>query len=92
MLVEEKVDVITTGAGSPEKYVADWKAVGTKVIPVVSGVALAKRMERMGVDALIAEGGESGGHVGEMTIQILRVIFGTTRMYHSSCACPIWRT
>ena len=67
MLVEEKVDVITTGAGSPEKYVADWKAVGTKVIPVVSGVALAKRMERMGVDALIAEGGESGGHVGEMT-------------------------
>ena len=71
MLVEEKVDVITTGAGSPEKYVADWKAVGTKVIPVVSGVALAKRMERMGVDALIAEGGESGGHVGEMTTMTL---------------------
>lgn len=71
MLVEEKVDVITTGAGSPEKYVADWKAIGTKVIPVVSGVALAKRMERMGVDALIAEGGESGGHVGEMTTMTL---------------------
>ena len=71
MLVEEKVDVITTGAGSPEKYVADWKAVGTKVIPVVSGVALAKRMERMGVDAVIAEGGESGGHVGEMTTMAL---------------------
>ena len=71
MLVEEKVDVITTGAGSPEKYVADWKAVGTKVIPVVSGVALAKRMEKMGVDAVIAEGGESGGHVGEMTSMAL---------------------
>lgn len=71
MLVEEKVDVITTGAGSPEKYVAEWKAVGTKVIPVVSGVALAKRMEKMGVDAVIAEGGESGGHVGEMTTMAL---------------------
>ncbi|MBQ8167235.1 MAG: DUF561 domain-containing protein [Lachnospiraceae bacterium] len=71
MLVEEKVDVITTGAGSPEKYVADWKAVGTKVIPGVSGVALAKRMEKMGVDAVIAEGGESGGHVGEMTTMAL---------------------
>lgn len=71
MLVEEKVDVITTGAGSPEKYVADWKAVGSKVIPVVASVALAKRMERMGVDAVIAEGGESGGHVGEMTTMAL---------------------
>ncbi len=71
MLVEEKVDVITTGAGSPEKYVAAWKEVGTKVIPVVSGVALAKRMEKMGVDAVIAEGGESGGHVGEMNTMAL---------------------
>ena len=71
MLVEEKVDVITTGAGSPEKYVDAWKEVGTKVIPVVSSVALAKRMERMGVDAVIAEGGESGGHVGEMTTMAL---------------------
>ena len=71
MLVEEKVDVITTGAGSPEKYVATWKEVGTKVIPVVSSVALAKRMERMGADAVIAEGGESGGHVGEMTTMAL---------------------
>ena len=67
MLTEEKVPVITTGAGSPEKYVADWKAVGTKVIPVVASVALAKRMERIGVDAVVAEGTESGGHVGEMT-------------------------
>ena len=71
IVVEEGIKVVTTGAGSPEKYVADWKAVGTKVIPVVSGVALAKRMERMGVDALIAEGGESGGHVGEMTTMTL---------------------
>ncbi|MDE6026031.1 MAG: DUF561 domain-containing protein [Lachnospiraceae bacterium] len=71
MLIEEKVDVITTGAGSPEKYVTDWKAVGSKVIPVVASVALAKRMERMGVDAVIAEGGESGGHVGEMTTMTL---------------------
>lgn len=71
MLVEEKVDVITTGAGSPEKYIADWKAVGSKVIPVVASVALAKRMERMGADAVIAEGGESGGHVGEMTTMAL---------------------
>lgn len=71
MLVEEKVAVITTGAGSPEKYVADWKAVGSKVIPVVASVALAKRMERMGVDAVIAEGGESGGHVGDMTTMTL---------------------
>lgn len=71
MLVNEKVDVITTGAGSPEKYIADWKAVGSKVIPVVASVALAKRMERMGADAVIAEGGESGGHVGEMTTMAL---------------------
>ena len=71
MLTEEKVPVITTGAGSPEKYVADWKAAGTKVIPVVASVALAKRMERIGVDAVIAEGTESGGHVGEMTTMTL---------------------
>ena len=71
MLVEEKVDVITTGAGSPEKYIDAWKEVGSKVIPVVASVALAKRMERMGADAVIAEGGESGGHVGEMTTMAL---------------------
>ena len=71
MLTEEQVPVITTGAGSPEKYVADWKASGAKVIPVVASVALAKRMERIGVDALVAEGTESGGHVGEMTTMTL---------------------
>lgn len=71
MLAEEKVDVITTGAGSPEKYVDMWKKSGSKVIPVVSSVALAKKMEKIGVDAVIAEGGESGGHVGEMTTMTL---------------------
>lgn len=71
MLAEEKPQVITTGAGSPEKYIDMWKAAGCKVIPVVSGAVLAKRMERMGVDAVIAEGGESGGHVGEMTTMAL---------------------
>lgn len=71
MLKEEKLAVITTGAGSPEKYVAMWKEVGSKVIPVVPSVALAKKMERIGVDAVIAEGGESGGHVGEMTTMAL---------------------
>ncbi len=71
MLAEEKISVITTGAGSPEKYIDMWKATGAKVIPVVASVTLAKRMERMGVDAIIAEGGESGGHVGEMTTMAL---------------------
>jgi len=71
MLTEEKVNVITTGAGSPEKYIDSWKEAGSKVIPVVSSVALAKRMEKMGADAIIAEGGESGGHVGEMTTMAL---------------------
>lgn len=71
MLKEEKVSIITTGAGSPEKYVAMWKEAGSKVIPVVSSVALARKMEKIGVDAIIAEGGESGGHVGEMTTMAL---------------------
>lgn len=71
MLKEEKVAVITTGAGSPEKYVTMWKEVGSKVIPVVASVALAKKMERLGADAVIAEGGESGGHVGDMTTMTL---------------------
>ncbi|HVJ47929.1 enoyl-[acyl-carrier-protein] reductase FabK [Desulfitobacterium sp.] len=62
---EERVPVITTGAGNPGKYVLALKEIGTKVIPVVASVALAKRLERAGVDALIAEGMESGGHIGE---------------------------
>ena len=59
LAVEEKIEVITTGAGNPGKYLADWKAANIKVIPVVASVALAKRMERAGADAVIAEGMES---------------------------------
>lgn len=64
---EERVPVITTGAGNPGKYIARFRESGAKVIPVVSSVALAKRLEQTGVDAVIAEGLESGGHVGKMT-------------------------
>jgi enoyl-[acyl-carrier protein] reductase II len=60
-----KVPAVVTGAGSPGRYMEAFKAAGLKVIPVVPGVALAKRMERLGADAVIAEGGESGGHIGE---------------------------
>lgn len=66
VILEERVPVITTGAGNPGKYVPMLKGVGTKVIPVVASVALAKRLEKAGVDALIAEGMESGGHIGEI--------------------------
>jgi len=71
VVVEEKVPVITTGAGNPGEYIPALQAVGTKVIPVVASVALAKRLERIGVDALIAEGMESGGHIGEVTTMAL---------------------
>ena len=67
IIVREKVPVVTTGAGNPGKYIPKLKEIGTKVIPVIPSVALAQRMERAGVDAVIAEGGESGGHVGELT-------------------------
>lgn len=67
LVVEEKVEVVTTGAGSPGKYIEKWKQAGIKVIPVIPSVALAKRMERMGADAVVAEGTESGGHIGELT-------------------------
>ena len=66
MVVEEKVAVVTTGAGNPGKFIAKWKEAGIKIIPVVPSVGLAQRMERLGVDAVIAEGGESGGHIGEL--------------------------
>lgn len=69
--VEEGVKVITTGAGNPGKYIEKWKNAGIIVIPVVASVALAKRMERSGVDAVIAEGCESGGHVGKLTTMVL---------------------
>lgn len=71
VVVEEGVKVVTTGAGNPEKYMEMWKAAGIKVIPVVASVALAKRMERYGADAVVAEGMESGGHIGEQTTMTL---------------------
>jgi len=71
LLVEEKVPVITTGAGNPASYIEAWKAAGSIVIPVVPSVALAQRMEQYGADAVIAEGTESGGHVGELTTMAL---------------------
>ena len=71
VIVEEGVHVVTTGAGNPGPYMAKLKEAGIKVLPVVPSVGLAKRMERAGADALIVEGGESGGHVGEMTTMAL---------------------
>ena len=71
LVCEEGVAVVTTGAGSPGKYMEKWKAHGIKVIPVVASVALAKRMEKSGADAIIAEGTESGGHVGQLTTMTL---------------------
>ena len=71
MVIDEQVAVVTTGAGNPEKYMEMWKAAGIKVIPVVASVALAKRMERYGADAVVAEGTESGGHIGEATTMTL---------------------
>lgn len=71
VVTEEQVEVVTTGAGNPSKYIKSWLAAGIKVIPVVASVALAKLMTRLGASALIAEGGESGGHVGELTTMVL---------------------
>ncbi len=71
VVIEENIPVVTTGAGNPGKYMKEWKEAGVKVIPVVPSVALAKRMERAGADAVIAEGTESGGHVGELTTMAL---------------------
>lgn len=71
ILIEEGVQVVTTGAGNPGQYMAAWKAAGIIVIPVVPSVALAKRMERCGADAVIAEGCEAGGHIGELTTMAL---------------------
>ena len=71
VIVEEGVRVVTTGAGSPAKYMQMWKDAGVKVIPVVASVAMAKMMERAGADAVVAEGTESGGHIGETTTMAL---------------------
>lgn len=71
IVAEEKVSVVTTGAGNPSKYMEMWKNAGIKIIPVVASVAVAKKMTQLGASALIAEGGESGGHVGELTTMVL---------------------
>ena len=71
VVIEEGVKVVTTGAGNPGKYMEKWLAAGIKVIPVVPSTALARRMEKLGAFAVIAEGGESGGHVGELTTMAL---------------------
>lgn len=71
VVIEERVPVVTTGAGNPGEYIPALKEIGSKVIPVVASVALAKRLTRTGVDALIAEGMESGGHIGEITTMAL---------------------
>lgn len=71
LVIEEEVKLVTTGAGSPEKFISLWKDAGIKVIPVISSVAFAKRMERCGADAIIAEGYEAGGHIGENTTMTL---------------------
>ena len=71
IVIDEGVPVVTTGAGNPGKYMAAWKEAGIKVIPVIPSVGLAKRMERAGADAVVAEGTESGGHIGENTTMCL---------------------
>ncbi|MBP3488762.1 MAG: enoyl-[acyl-carrier-protein] reductase FabK [Roseburia sp.] len=71
VIVDEGVKVVTTGAGNPAKYMEMWKAAGVKVIPVIASVAMAKMMERGGADAVVAEGMESGGHIGSTTTMAL---------------------
>ncbi|MBR6106713.1 MAG: nitronate monooxygenase [Oscillospiraceae bacterium] len=71
VIAEKKVAVVTTGAGSPAEFIPMWKAAGVKVIPVISTAAMAQLMEKSGADAVVAEGTESGGHVGEMTTMAL---------------------
>lgn len=71
VIVEEGVTIVTTGAGDPGKYMNMWKEAGIKVIPVVPSVALARRMEKQGADAVVVEGCEAGGHIGELTTMVL---------------------
>ena len=68
---EEAVPIVTTGAGSPGKYIETWKRAGMVVIPVIASVAYAKRMQNLGADAVVAEGTEAGGHIGELTTMVL---------------------
>ena len=71
LVIDEGVKVVTTGAGNPAKFIPAWKEAGVKVIPVIPSVALARRMEKAGADAVVAEGTESGGHIGENTTMCL---------------------
>lgn len=71
LVIDEKVPIVTTGAGNPGKFIPAWKEAGIKVIPVIPSVALARRMEKAGADAVVAEGTESGGHIGENTTMCL---------------------
>ncbi|MDR1692713.1 MAG: DUF561 domain-containing protein, partial [Oscillospiraceae bacterium] len=71
LVIDEKIPIVTTGAGSPGVYMEAWKKAGVTVIPVVASVALALRMERLGADAIVCEGCEAGGHVGEQTTMSL---------------------
>ena len=71
LVIDEHIEAVTTGAGNPSKYMKAWKEAGIRVIPVVASVALARMMERAGADAVVAEGMESGGHIGEETTMTL---------------------
>lgn len=71
VIAEERVPVVTTGAGNPSRFMEQWKGAGIRVIPVVASVSMARLVERCGADAVIAEGGESGGHVGDLTTMTL---------------------
>ena len=86
VIIEEGVKVVTTGAGNPSKFMAMWKEAGVKVIPVVASVALARMMERAGADAVVAEGMESGGHIGSTTTMSLvpQVVDAVKKRCHSN--------
>lgn len=71
VVLEEKVACVTTGAGNPARYIEDFHAAGIKVMPLVASVALAKKMERLGADAIVAEGSEAGGHIGKLSTMVL---------------------
>lgn len=71
VIVEERIEIVTTGAGNPERYMQMWKAAGVKVIPVIASTDMAKKAEAFGADAIIAEGCESGGHIGKITTMAL---------------------
>ena len=90
VVAEEKVAVVTTGAGNPSKYMKDWLAAGIKVIPVVASVSMARLMQRVGACAVIAEGGESGGHIGETTTW-LRATLPTAPPRKPAPTAAAWR-